>query len=209
MRSRKTNSAPSQVESRQPGLQGLAAELQGCKRCTLCENRSRLVYGEGSPTARLVFVGDAPGEEEDRSGRPFVGPSGQLLDKMIEAIGLSRSEVYLCNIVKCRPPADRAPEPQEVAACMPHLLAQLDAIRPAVVVALGNFATRSLLQTEEPLSSLRGQMQDWRGMKLMPTLHPSDLLRNPESKRDAWSDLRQVAQTLGITIPSLRNPKQR
>jgi DNA polymerase len=158
--------------------------------------------GEGSSQAELVFVGESPGEQEDQQGRPFVGKSGQLLDRMIQAMGLQREQVYVCNVVKCRPPGNRNPEADEIAACSPFLARQLDVIRPKVVVALGKFAAQTLLQTDAPISNLRGNFFPYRnGSKLMPTFHPAYLLRNPESKREAWEDLQQVAAELGIKIP--------
>jgi DNA polymerase len=174
----------------------------GCPRCKLCQSRKNLVVGEGNPNAELVFVGEGPGEQEDLQGRPFVGKAGQLLDRMIQAMGLQREQVYICNVVKCRPPGNRNPEPDEIAACSPFLARQLDVIRPKVVVALGKFAAQTLLQTETPISKLRGNFFPYRnGAKLMPTFHPAYLLRNPESKREAWEDLQQVATELGIKIP--------
>ncbi|MFL5812923.1 MAG: uracil-DNA glycosylase [Bdellovibrionia bacterium] len=174
----------------------------GCPRCKLCQSRKNLVVGEGSPNAELVFVGESPGEQEDQQGRPFVGKAGQLLDRMIQAMGLQREQVYLCNVIKCHPPGNRNPEADEIAACSPFLARQLDVIRPKVVVALGKFAAQTLLQTEAPISKLRGNFFPYRnGAKLMATFHPAYLLRNPESKREAWEDLQQVAAELGIKIP--------
>ncbi|HUP58728.1 MAG TPA: uracil-DNA glycosylase, partial [Bdellovibrionota bacterium] len=166
-----------------------------------------IVIGEGNPRARLVFVGEGPGEQEDIQGRPFVGKAGQLLDRMIEAMGLKRSDVFILNVVKCRPPGNRNPEPDEIASCEPFLYRQLDAIRPEVIVALGKFAAQTLLKTEERISSLRGRFHaiprsgHISGAKLMPTFHPAYLLRNPASKREAWDDLKKVAQELRLEIP--------
>lgn len=185
----------------QDSLERIAADLAGCTRCKLCATRKTIVIGEGNPQARLAFVGEGPGEQEDLEGRPFVGKAGQLLDRMIQAIGLQREEVYIANVVKCRPPGNRDPEPDEITACGPFLLRQLETIRPQVVVALGRFAAQTLLQTETPISRLRGSFHPYRGAKLMPTFHPSYLLRNPASKRDAWLDLQQVARELGLEIP--------
>ncbi len=172
----------------------------GCRRCKLCEKRTTIVIGDGIPRAKLVFVGEGPGEQEDLQGRPFVGEAGQLLDKMIQAMGLSREEVYIANVVKCRPPGNRDPEPDEIEACSFYLYRQLDLIRPQVIVALGKFAARTLLQTDTRISELRGKFHSYRGTKLMPTFHPAYLLRNPESKREAWADLQLVARELGIEI---------
>ena len=183
-------------------LQAVSADLAGCTRCKLCQGRKTIVLGEGNPKARLMFVGEGPGEQEDLQGRPFVGRAGQLLDKMIEAMGLSREQVFIANVVKCRPPGNRNPEPDEITACSPFLHRQVDVIRPEVIVALGKFAAQTLLQTEERISSLRGKFKTYRGAKLMPTWHPAYLLRNPDSKREAWQDLQTVARELGITIPA-------
>lgn len=182
-------------------LERIAADLSGCTRCKLCATRKSIVVGEGDPGARLVFVGEGPGEQEDLQGRPFVGKAGQLLDRMIEAIGLRREQVYIANVVKCRPPGNRDPEPDEITACDPFLLRQLETIRPQVVVALGRFAAQTLLRTEMPISRLRGNFHPYRDAKLMPTFHPSYLLRNPSGKREAWLDLQQVARELGLRIP--------
>jgi len=185
-------------------LKLLAADLQGCSRCKLCEKRTTLVFGEGNPNADLVFVGEGPGEQEDLSGRPFVGKAGELLEKMINAIGLQRSDVYILNVVKCRPPGNRNPEPDEIEACRPFLDRQLELLNPKVVVALGKFAAQTLLATDARISELRGRFHPYRGAKLMPTFHPAYLLRSPESKREAWDDLQKVAQDLGLAIPARR-----
>jgi DNA polymerase len=182
-------------------LEQIAANLENCTRCKLCEKRKTIVVGEGNPQAELVFVGEGPGEQEDLQGRPFVGKAGQLLDRMIQAMGLQREQVYICNVVKCRPPGNRNPEPDEIEACGQFLARQLDVIHPKVVVALGKFAAQTLLQTEAPISKLRGHFHSYRGAKLMPTFHPAYLLRNPDSKREAWADLQQVAAELGIEVP--------
>jgi DNA polymerase len=182
-------------------LDQISADLQGCPRCKLCQSRKTIVVGEGNPKAELVFVGEGPGEQEDIQGRPFVGKAGQLLDRMIQAMGLQREQVYICNVVKCRPPGNRNPEPDEIEACGQFLERQLNVIQPKIVVALGKFAAQTLLQTESPISKLRGNFFPYRGAKLMPTFHPAYLLRNPDSKREAWADLQQVARELGIAIP--------
>ncbi len=179
----------------------IAAELEGCQRCKLCQARKTIVLGEGNPRARLVFVGEGPGEQEDLQGRPFVGKAGQLLDRMIEAIGLKRSDVYIANVVKCRPPGNRNPEPDEIESCSPYLFRQLEHLRPEIVVALGKFSAQTLLQTEEKITRLRGRFHAFRGVKLMPTWHPAYLLRNPDAKREAWHDLQLVARELGLEIP--------
>jgi DNA polymerase len=163
-----------------------------CTRCKLSKGRSTIVFGSGSPEARLVVIGEGPGEEEDRQGKPFVGRAGQLLTKMLESVGLTRDEVYICNIVKCRPPGNRNPEPEEIAACAPFLAGQLAAIQPGVICALGTFAAQQLLRTREPISRLRGQLHQLGGAVVIPTFHPAFLLRNPGPiyRRQAYDDLK-------------------
>ena len=166
--------------------------LAGCRRCKLCEARSTIVFGSGNPDADLVVIGEGPGADEDAQGLPFVGRAGQLLTKMLAAVDLTRDEVYICNAVKCRPPGNRNPEADELAACRPFLDAQLGAIRPKVVLALGSVATQSLLQTKEPIGKLRGRLHAFGDAVLVPTFHPAFLLRNPgpEYRRMAWEDLK-------------------
>ena len=170
----------------------LRAELGECTRCKLHSTRTNLVYGVGNPDADLMFVGEAPGRDEDRQGIPFVGRAGQLLTKIIQAIDLTRDDVYIANVIKCRPPSNRNPEPDEVRTCEPFLFGQVDAIRPKVIVALGAFAVRTLLASDEAISKLRGRVFDYRGSKLIPTFHPAYLLRNPEKKREVWEDMKRV-----------------
>ncbi|MGO9063809.1 MAG: uracil-DNA glycosylase [Myxococcaceae bacterium] len=184
-----------------PTLEDIRADLGDCRRCKLCTHRKQIVFGTGHPRARLVFVGEGPGAEEDVQGLPFVGPAGQLLTKMIAAMGLKREDVYICNVVKCRPPANRNPEPDEIAACEPFLRAQLHSIGPQVVVALGKFAAQTLLQESTPITRLRGQWRSYQGMKLMPTFHPAYLLRNPAEKKPCWEDLKAVMAVLGQAAP--------
>lgn len=168
-----------------------------CTRCKLCTlGRSQIVFGVGNPKARLMFVGEAPGEEEDKQGQPFVGKSGQLLTKIIESIGLSRDQVYIANVIKCRPPENRNPDPDEVATCEPYLFRQIDVIQPKVIVPLGKFATQSLLKTTDPITRLRGKSFDYRGATLIPTFHPAYLLRNPSAKREVWEDMKKVRSIL-------------
>ena len=171
-------------------------DLGACTRCPLSRERTHIVFGEGAEHARLVFVGEGPGFEEDRSGRPFVGAAGALLDKIIAAMGLTRQAVYIGNIVKCRPPGNRNPTAAEIAACLPFLKRQLAAIRPRVICALGGVAAHSLLETEIPISRLRGQFHEVMGMAVMPTFHPAFLLRNPDRKRDVWHDMQLVMKRL-------------
>ncbi|HVO19129.1 MAG TPA: uracil-DNA glycosylase [Anaeromyxobacter sp.] len=182
-------------------LQAIRGDLGDCTRCKLSAGRQRLVFGVGNPQAELVFVGEGPGEEEDRQGEPFVGRAGQLLTRMIEAMGYERAEVYIANVVKCRPPGNRNPEPEEIEACEPFLRAQLAAIRPRVIVALGKFAAQTLLRSSTPISRLRGRWHEYEGVKLMPTFHPAYLLRSPDEKKKAWEDLQLVMKELGRPLP--------
>ena len=178
--------------------------LGECTRCKLSTTRKTIVFGVGAADASLMFVGEAPGAEEDRRGEPFVGRAGQLLDRMVAAMGWNRETIYIANVLKCRPPGNRDPEPDEVAACEPFLAEQIDAIRPAVIVTLGRPASHLLLRTNAPISSLRGRFQDYRGIPVMPTFHPAYLLRSPNRKRAAWDDLKQVMgalDRLGIKPP--------
>ena len=172
------------------------AELGDCQRCKLAGKRTNIVYGVGNPDAPLVFVGEAPGADEDRTGEPFVGAAGQLLTKMIEAMGLGREDVYICNILKCRPPGNRNPEPDEIAECEPFLKKQLAAIRPRMIVTLGKFAAQCLLRSDAPISRLRGTWKAYEGIPLMPTYHPAFLLRTPSAKREVWADLQEVMREL-------------
>ncbi len=179
--------------------------LGDCQRCKLAPLRTNLVFGVGNPQADLIFVGEAPGADEDAQGEPFVGKAGQLLTKMIEAMGYSRQDVYICNVLKCRPPGNRNPEPDEVAACEPFLKRQLAAIRPRMIVALGKFAVQCLLRDESPISRLRGNFRTYEGIPLMPTFHPAYLLRDPSKKKLAWQDLKDVNAALarvGVTPPN-------
>ncbi len=181
-------------------LKEIKDDLGNCFRCPLHKGRSKIVFGEGSPKARLVFVGEGPGYEEDRSGRPFVGPAGQLLDKIIAAMKLDRSEVYICNIVKCRPPGNRNPAEDEIEACLPFLKRQIASIAPEVICTLGSVAAKTLLGTQSPISILRGRFHQWMGIKLMPTFHPAYLLRNPERKREVWEDVKKIMAFLRIPL---------
>lgn len=192
-------SLPASLTSGPRGAEGLRLvreELGDCQRCKLAPLRTNLVYGVGSPEAALVFVGEAPGENEDLQGEPFVGKAGELLTKMIAAMGFRRDEVYICNVIKCRPPGNRNPEPDEIAACEPFLIRQLGVIGPQVIVTLGKFAAQALLRSEAPISKLRGRFHRYQGVPLMPTFHPAYLLRNPSAKREVWDDLKQVMAEL-------------
>lgn len=178
-------------------------DLGDCTRCKLhTQGRKQIVFGVGSPAADLMFVGEAPGADEDIQGIPFVGRAGQLLTKMIEAMGFKRDDVYIANVIKCRPPENRNPDPDEIASCEPFLLRQIAAIEPKVIVALGSFAAKTLLKTQSPISRLRGRVYDYQGAKLVPTFHPSYLLRSPGQKREAWEDLKLALSLLGREAPS-------
>ncbi|BCA79578.1 uracil-DNA glycosylase [Desulfuromonas sp. AOP6] len=177
-------------------LDEILADLGDCRRCPLCEDRKNIVFGVGNPQARLVLVGEAPGREEDEKGEPFVGEAGRLLDRILRAMGLGRDQVYICNVEKCRPPGNRDPRPEEIAACEPFLIRQLASIRPSVIVALGKFATQTLLRDQTPITRLRGTWKDYHGIPLMPTYHPAYLLRNPSGKQEVWEDMKQVLKRL-------------
>jgi uracil-DNA glycosylase family 4 len=183
-------------------LGALRAEIGDCRRCKLAPHRTNLVFGVGNPAARLVFVGEAPGADEDVKGEPFVGRAGQLLTEIItKGMGLRREDVYIANVIKCRPPGNRNPEPDEVATCEPFLIRQLELIGPEVIVALGKFAAQTLLRTKTPITKLRGQWGDYRGIRVMPTFHPAYLLRNPGDKRIVWADIKVVMTELGLPVP--------
>jgi uracil-DNA glycosylase len=178
-------------------LTAVRADIGDCTRCKLHTlGRTQIVFGVGNPSADLMFVGEAPGRDEDLQGFPFVGRAGQLLTKIIEAIALKREDVYIANVIKCRPPENRNPEPDEVATCEPFLFRQIDIIKPKVIVALGKFGAQTLLRTLDPISRLRGRVFDYRGAKLIPTFHPAYLLRNPSSKREVWEDMKLVRSLL-------------
>ena len=181
-------------------LREIREELGDCKRCPLHEGRTNIVFGDGDPYARVMFVGEGPGADEDAQGVPFVGNAGQLLTNIIEkGMKISRREVYIANVVKCRPPGNRDPEPLERDTCLPFLKSQIEAIAPKVIVALGKVAAHSLLKTEVPISRLRGQWQEFEGVPVMPTFHPSYLLRNKGAKRDVWEDIKKVMEKLGLS----------
>jgi len=171
-------------------------ELGDCQRCSLGRVRTNIVFGEGNPKAEIVFVGEAPGGDEDIQGRPFVGRAGQLLTRIIAAMGLKRDDVYICNILKCRPPGNRNPRPEEIAACEPFLIKQLEAINPRVICALGTFAAHTLLKTDVPITLLRGKFHAYHGIQLMPTYHPAYLLRNPGAKKQVWEDVQKIMKAL-------------
>jgi uracil-DNA glycosylase len=185
-----------------PTLEGIRDDLGDCKRCPLHETRMNIVFGEGDPQARLMFIGEGPGADEDRQGRPFVGKAGQLLTKMIRAMNLERSQVYIANVVKCRPPGNRDPQPVEIRTCRPFLDAQIDAIAPEVIVALGRVAACTLLEAVDSISKLRGRVHERQGIPIIPTYHPSFLLREDSGKRfkaEAWADLKMAMGLLGLS----------
>jgi uracil-DNA glycosylase len=190
------------AEERQTRLTVLADAVKGCTRCVLHEARTQTVFARGNGSSGLCFIGEGPGADEDAQGFPFVGAAGQLLDKMIAAMGIERDDVYVCNIVKCRPPKNRTPEPEEMSACMPHLTEQLALIEPQVIVALGKTAVQGLFGTAEGITRIRGRWRLYQGrIAVMPTFHPAYLLRNPAAKREVWTDLQLVLKHMGRTVP--------
>ncbi|MDZ4676873.1 MAG: uracil-DNA glycosylase [Oligoflexia bacterium] len=182
-------------------LNNLLSDLKDCGRCKLSEGRLNIVFGYGSPKAQLMFIGEGPGEEEDAQGEPFVGKAGQLLNKMISAMGLTREEVYIANVVKCRPPENRNPELDEVEACSPYMHSQISLIKPKIIVALGAFAAQVLLGTNEKISQLRGRIFEIDGLRIIPTFHPAYLLHDPTQKKSVWQDLQLAMHELGLNIP--------
>ncbi len=200
---------PRPLDPASQSLEAVRHELGDCQRCALAATRTNLVFGSGNPQADLLFVGEAPGADEDRQGVPFVGEAGQILTRIITAMGLSRQEVYICNVLKCRPPGNRNPHKDEIERCSPFLLGQVQAIRPKAIVALGTFAAQTLLGSKEPISRMRGKFHDYHGIPLMPTFHPSFLLRNKADKQrywEVWEDMVQVLQKLGLPVPEKQGP---
>jgi len=187
-----------QAVDKKAALAALRQELGDCERCGLHKGRTKIVFGGGNPHARLVFVGEGPGHDEDKSGIPFVGRAGELLNKIIKAIGLERDDVYICNVVKCRPPNNRDPQPEETSMCGPFMRRQLEIISPEVVVCLGRPSAQYVLDTNRPIGKLRGHFHDVNGMKVMPTFHPAYLLRNESAKRPVWEDMKKVRDALGL-----------
>jgi uracil-DNA glycosylase len=179
-----------------PDLSALSRFLEGCPRCKLSKTRTNLVFGQGNPKAELMFVGEAPGRDEDEQGLAFVGKAGQLLTRIIEAMGKKRDDVFIANVLKCRPPNNRNPEPDEVATCRPFLFEQVRLIGPKVIVTLGTFAAQAVIETDEPIGRLRGRWRTAQGVKVMPTFHPAFLLRSPERKKDVWEDMKLVRDFL-------------
>ena len=197
-----TPTSPLTPAQKPAALDAIRADLGDCTRCPLCETRNKIVYGDGDANASLMFVGEGPGADEDEQGLPFVGRGGQLLNNMINAMGLSREQVYIANIVKCRPPQNRVPENMEANTCTPFLFRQIDAIRPKLLVALGATAATYLMAAKAPLNSLRGRIHDCRGAKLIVTYHPAYLLRDPRQKAEAWKDLQLAMQFLDLKAPA-------
>ncbi len=187
---------PTSSPTNSMNLDSIRAEIGDCQRCKLAPKRTNIVFGSGNPNAELVFVGEAPGYDEDVQGLPFVGRAGQLLTKIIESIDLKRDQVYICNVLKCRPPENRNPEPDEVAACNPFMRKQLAVIRPKVVCCLGTFAAQTVLQMAMPISRLRGKFYDMDGLRVIATFHPAYLLRSPDKKREVWEDMKQIRAEL-------------
>ena len=179
-------------------LEDVRSDLGDCRRCRLSEGRKNIVFGAGNPDARLIFVGEGPGYEEDQKGEPFVGAAGQLLTRIVEAMKLTRDQVYICNIVKCRPPGNRNPMPDEIEACSPFLRRQISAIKPDFICALGTFAAQTLLETSVPISKLKGRFHEYMGIQVLPTYHPAYLLRNPGKKRDVWEDMQKLMKALNL-----------
>jgi len=186
-------------------LPKIREDIGDCTRCKLHKGRNKIVFGDGNPKAELVFIGEGPGADEDIQGLPFVGRAGKLLTQMIEAMGLQRKDVYICNVVKCRPPQNRAPEPDEVETCSPYLIRQIDVINPKVLVCLGAVAAKTLLETTKGITQFRGQWLEWRGRRLMATYHPAYLLRNPAAKGEVWKDLQKVMAELGLQAPKKKS----
>ncbi|MBF0466280.1 MAG: uracil-DNA glycosylase [Nitrospirae bacterium] len=183
-------------------LQAIRHEIGNCKRCKLHKTRKNIVFGEGDAKARLMFIGEGPGADEDEQGRPFVGRAGKLLTSLINKMGLKREDVFIANVVKCRPPGNREPEQDEVKACIGFLKSQIASITPEVIVTLGTVATKAILATDRPITRLRGEFKDYKGIKLMPTYHPSYLLRNPSAKTVVWTDALKVLKELGLEAPA-------
>jgi uracil-DNA glycosylase len=190
------------IQDKPAALKAIRADIGDCTRCRLHKGRTNLVFGVGNPNTELMFVGEGPGADEDAQGEPFVGRAGQLLNNMISAMGLKREDVYIANVVKCRPPGNRTPEKDECDICSPFLLRQIEVIQPKVVVALGAVAAKNLLAVNDSMANLRGRWYDFRGARLAVTYHPAYLLRDPRQKKEAWKDLQMVMKYLGLTPPA-------
>ncbi len=192
------------IRSKSDLLDELKNSIGDCRRCRLYEERNNIVFGTGNPESDIMFVGEAPGRDEDMQGIPFVGRAGKLLTEMIRAMGFKRDDIYIANIIKCRPPQNRNPINDEIEMCEPFLIRQIEIINPGVIIALGTFAAQTLLKTEEKISQLRGNFHYYREIKLMPTFHPAYLLRNPGKKKESWTDLKKVLKEIGLPVPSVK-----
>ena len=192
------------VKSVADTIASLVREADNCSLCCLSEKRTRVVVGEGNVASELMFIGEGPGADEDRQGRPFVGRAGMLLTRIIDAMGLAREDVYITNVVKCRPPGNRVPEPDEIVACLPYLEKQVESIAPEVICTLGNVATQTVTGERRPISEMRGKIYEYKGIKVIPTYHPAACLRNPDSKKLVWQDIKKVMGLLGLTIKPSR-----
>jgi len=200
-----TDAVAGEIVAGEPGspsgaIAALIGEAQGCRLCCLSEGRTKVVVGEGNIACRLMFIGEGPGADEDREGRPFVGRAGMLLTKIIDAMGLAREDVYITNVVKCRPPGNRVPEPDEIVACLPYLERQVGLIAPEVICTLGNVATQTITGERRPISEMRGKKYEYRGISVIPTYHPAACLRNPDTKKLVWQDIKKVMGLLGLSI---------
>ncbi len=196
----KGTARPRPAKVPQNEFEQLACEVKECVRCAIAKERKQAVFGEGSMKPRLLFVGEAPGADEDREGRPFVGAAGKLLTKIIESIGLKREDVYICNVLKCRPTGNRNPLPEEIENCRPYLEQQLAYLKPELICALGTFAAQTLLESKEPIGKLRGRTFTYQGIPVIPTLHPAALLYHPQNKRLVWEDMKKIAQRLNLSL---------
>lgn len=189
---------PKAISEKELFIDNLKKEVKNCKKCTLFKSRKNIVFGEGNLYAKLMFIGEAPGKYEDLSGKPFVGDAGKLLSKIIDAMHLKREDVYICNILKCRPPNNRDPLPEEVEKCLPFLIKQIELIKPEIIVTLGKISTSVLLNTSEKINKLRGKFYNYKGIKLLPTFHPAHLLHHPENKKFVWHDMQLVMKELNL-----------
>ncbi|RMF92311.1 MAG: uracil-DNA glycosylase [Candidatus Schekmanbacteria bacterium] len=205
--STKGQSVESASKSKKEMLDELRSTIGECIECRLHKERTNLVFGDGNPEAKIMFVGEAPGRDEDIQGKPFVGRAGKLLTDMIKAMGFKREEVYIANIIKCRPPQNRNPIKDEIEMCEPYLRKQIEIIKPKIIIALGTFAAQTLLKSEEKISQLRGKFAYYEDIKLLPTYHPAFLLRNPQKKKESWSDLKMVLTELGLPVPTVQKKK--
>ena len=194
----KKTESPVKTPVKTETLEDIRRDLEGCRGCVLCEKRNKIVFGVGNPQAQLMFVGEGPGADEDLQGEPFVGAAGKRLDRWIESIGLTRGDVYIANIVKCRPPGNRAPSPEEAQVCMPYLIRQIRVIRPGLICTLGATALQFLLGVDERITKVRGRWRDWNGVSVLPTYHPAYILRNPSAEKEVFEDFKELARRLSL-----------